>query len=182
MSNCDDCRRRFLRAGVAGVATLLLPACGGSQAQDPPGGDPPDGGDGVPGDGGAGEGGDGAGGCEATCPTAGETLRLSFTDHPQLANVGGSVVANAPNYTDPLCGLHVVIVAQPAAGQYVAFSASCTHACCTVNYNAGKKQFDCHCHGSVFSTAGAVVNGPANQPLPKLAVCADACGVTVTLG
>ena len=108
-------------------------------------------------------------------------MRLSFADHTQLANVGGSALINAPGYSDPVCGFDIVIVAQPAAGQFVAFSAACTHECCTVNYNASAKQFDCHCHGSVFSTTGAVVSGPASTPLPKLAVCADACGVTVTL-
>jgi Rieske Fe-S protein len=51
-------------------------------------------------------------------------------------------------------------------------SAQCTHRACTVD----KKHdgFECPCHGSKFAMDGQVVEGPANKPLPRLAVETDA--------
>lgn len=54
-----------------------------------------------------------------------------------------------------------VVVTQPTAGEFKAFSATCTHAGCTVaSVSAGK--INCPCHGSQYSaTSGAVVTpGP----------------------
>ena len=55
-------------------------------------------------------------------------------------------------------------------GEFVAYSAVCTHAQCTVAYNNG--QLACPCHGSVFdpTNGAAVVSGPANRPLPEVPV------------
>jgi Rieske Fe-S protein len=54
--------------------------------------------------------------------------------------------------------------------KFVAYSAVCTHQGCTVAYK--DDQLACPCHGSVFDpTAGAaVLNGPANRPLPEVAI------------
>lgn len=49
-----------------------------------------------------------------------------------------------------------------------ALDLTCTHLGCTVN--ATSKGFVCPCHGSVFTTGGDVVKGPADRPLRKLAV------------
>jgi Rieske Fe-S protein len=59
-----------------------------------------------------------------------------------------------------------VVVTQPVAGEYHAFSAVCTHVGCLVNQIANGT-IDCPCHGSQFRiTDGAVVTGPAALPLP----------------
>jgi Rieske Fe-S protein len=50
-------------------------------------------------------------------------------------------------------------------GKIHSFSAVCTHLGCTVSWNDSEKSFDCPCHGSRFSYAGKVVNGPANDDL-----------------
>jgi glycine/D-amino acid oxidase-like deaminating enzyme/nitrite reductase/ring-hydroxylating ferredoxin subunit len=50
-------------------------------------------------------------------------------------------------------------------GQLHTYSAVCTHLGCTVVWNDSEKSFDCPCHGSRFSPAGNVINGPANASL-----------------
>jgi Rieske Fe-S protein len=63
-----------------------------------------------------------------------------------------------------------VVVTQPTAGTYKAFSAVCTHAGCLVNQVASGL-IECPCHGSRFNiTDGSVQAGPAPQPLPSTSV------------
>ncbi len=60
-----------------------------------------------------------------------------------------------------------VVVTQPVSGQYLGFSAVCTHVGCILN-EVADGTIDCPCHGSEFKiTTGAVVTGPAPSPLPK---------------
>jgi cytochrome b6-f complex iron-sulfur subunit len=64
------------------------------------------------------------------------------------------------------------VVAQPAQGQFVAFSAACTHRGATVTAGNGT-MLDCPAHGSQFDAAtGAVLSGPASQPLASVPVTA----------
>ncbi|MDX6340493.1 MAG: hypothetical protein QOH87_631 [Trebonia sp.] len=59
-----------------------------------------------------------------------------------------------------------VVVTQPTAGEFKAFSAVCTHMGCIVN-QISNGTIDCPCHGSQYSiTTGDVVSGPAPRPLP----------------
>jgi Rieske Fe-S protein len=66
-----------------------------------------------------------------------------------------------------------VVVTQPTAGTFKAFSAICTHQGCTVNaVSAGT--INCPCHGSKFNIAdGSVTAGPAKKPLPAKQVTDD---------
>lgn len=58
-----------------------------------------------------------------------------------------------------------VVITQPAAGTFKAFSATCTHQGCTVN-KVANGTIDCPCHGSKFAIKdGSVVDGPASRPL-----------------
>ncbi|MEV0642267.1 Rieske (2Fe-2S) protein [Streptomyces sp. NPDC050619] len=58
-----------------------------------------------------------------------------------------------------------VVVSQPAAGDYKAFTTICTHKQCPMTDLKGDV-LTCGCHGSSFSIAdGSVQKGPATQPL-----------------
>lgn len=62
-------------------------------------------------------------------------------------------------------GDHKVAVYRDERGGVTTLSARCTHLGCTVKWNAAEKTWDCPCHGSRYTPAGAVVNGPAERPL-----------------
>jgi len=51
------------------------------------------------------------------------------------------------------------------SGAVHAVSARCTHLGCIVGWNAAEKSWDCPCHGSRFDIDGAVLQGPAVNPL-----------------
>jgi cytochrome b6-f complex iron-sulfur subunit len=52
---------------------------------------------------------------------------------------------------------------------------------CTVGYNATAGDIECPCHGSVFSTSGSVINGPAPSPLKSYPVSIAGNVLTITL-
>ncbi|MGK4580638.1 Rieske (2Fe-2S) protein [Kitasatospora sp. HPMI-4] len=75
-----------------------------------------------------------------------------------------------------------IVVTQPTAGQYKAFSAVCTHAGCVVD-NVANGQIQCPCHGSRFAIAdGSVQDGPAPKPLPEYKVAVQGGNLEVTKG
>jgi Rieske Fe-S protein len=95
-------------------------------------------------------------GGNAPAKLASGTKVLSLTDIP----VGGTASATVDGQQ--------LLLSQPTAGEVLCFSAICTHQGCTVA--AAAKDFECPCHGSVFSETGAVLNGPAMVPLNKVPV------------
>jgi cytochrome b6-f complex iron-sulfur subunit len=98
------------------------------------------------------------------------TLTLDLTDskYTALNTVGGFVVVQN------------IIVANTAAG-YVALSSVCTHQGCTISYSSTNNNFPCPCHGSVYSTSGSVINGPATVALSSYAVSKSGTTLTITL-
>jgi Rieske Fe-S protein len=73
-----------------------------------------------------------------------------------------------------------VVVTQPTAGDFKAFSAVCTHQSCVVS-GVADGTIDCACHGSKFDIAtGAVKQGPATKALPEKTVSVSGDGITVT--
>lgn len=62
------------------------------------------------------------------------------------------------------------VVTQPTEGEFMAFSALCTHKGCLVS-SSSDGEIPCTCHGSAFSLEdGSVLQGPAKEALPKVEI------------
>ncbi|MBC7570606.1 MAG: Rieske (2Fe-2S) protein [Spirosoma sp.] len=85
-------------------------------------------------------------------------LNLSDQINQSLAVVGGYVITNG------------VLVAHTSGGEFVAVSAKCTHEGTLLVYKPTENQFYCPLDLSRFSVTGAVVSGPATQPLNRYKV------------
>ena len=64
------------------------------------------------------------------------------------------------------------IVLTELNGSPIAFANLCTHEACDLAYSTlDGEEIECDCHGSVFNVvSGAVLVGPATEPLPTYAV------------
>ena len=75
-------------------------------------------------------------------------------------------------------GGSAVLLSQPEEGKAMAFSAICRHQGCVVA--AAGASFDCPCHGSRYDAAtGAVLNGPATNPLIEIKVAVEGDSIVV---
>ncbi|GAA1431593.1 Rieske (2Fe-2S) protein [Streptomyces thermospinosisporus] len=145
-------RRTVVAAVGAAGLTAALTACSGSD----------DGGSTSVGAGSDGKGGGGSGGGDAA---AGGTALASTADIPEG---GGKVFADKK-----------VVVTQPKAGEFKAFSATCTHRGCVVK-GIADGVINCPCHNSRFSIAdGSVQGGPAPEPLPAVEITVNGDSITL---
>nr|WP_050792779.1 Rieske (2Fe-2S) protein [Gordonia neofelifaecis] len=78
--------------------------------------------------------------------------------------VGGGVIAGD------------VVITQPTQGSFQGFTATCTHAGCSLS-GVSDGTINCPCHGSKFHLDGTVANGPASEPLKPVAVRVDGANV-----
>ena len=159
-------RERFIRLGTAlgvGAAGASLAACGGSASSGGGSGGKKSGGD----SGGGNSGGGGYGGANAGGNSDGGSKKAAAPDKAAIAAESEVAPGSAVKFKD--AGSPAVLV-HLDNGDFVAYSAVCTHQGCTVAYKNG--QLVCPCHGSIFDPANgaAVVNGPAQRPLPELPV------------
>lgn len=151
-------RERFIRLGSAlgvGAAAASLAACGGSGSSGASGGS------------GSGSGGNQDG--------SGESKKAGSSTAGGEAQSGGAAIAqeaevapgSAVKFKD---GGQDAVLVHLESGDFVAYSAVCTHQACTVAYKNG--QLACPCHGSVFDPANGaeVVTGPAQTPLEEIPV------------
>ena len=146
--SADVPRRSLFAAGMGlTLAGLGLSACSTPTATAA-GGGAPNAGSGSSPAAGAGSGGSAAAGSS--------TVSVKVADVP----VGGGVILQTAS----------VVVTQPTAGTFRAFSSVCTHQGCPVSRIAGGAII-CPCHNSHFSVAdGSVLSGPAHRPLPAAKV------------
>jgi cytochrome b6-f complex iron-sulfur subunit len=142
----DLSRRQLVMAAGAGTGALALAACSGGSGSSSSASS---------GAAGASSSGSSGGSAEAG---SGGTVLATLADVP----VGSAIAAKDPSGKP-------IVVAQPSAGKAVAFSAICTHMGCAVA-PAGH-ELHCPCHGSRYNaTTGAVLQGPAPNPLPSVPV------------
>ncbi len=113
---------------------------------------------------------------DATIPPGGNgtgsdkiTVDLSLPGNAVLNTVGGSLVTKG------------VIIANTGNDIFVAIDSTCTHMGCTIGYNLAANNFPCPCHGSVYSTTGAIINGPTVIPLKAYPVSKSGTIITVSL-
>jgi cytochrome b6-f complex iron-sulfur subunit len=94
----------------------------------------------------------------ATAASGGVALNVDAGS--PLASVGSAALVQSAS------GL--ILVARAGADTFTAVTATCTHESCTITGFTGQS-FVCPCHGSRFSTSGAVENGPATRALRSFA-------------
>ena len=91
---------------------------------------------------------------------------------PTVVGTDGALakVADIPESGGLVLADEKVVLTRPTGDQVKAFTAVCTHQGCLVaTVSAGA--IHCPCHGSAFDVAtGAVVNGPASQPLAAIGI------------
>lgn len=102
-----------------------------------------------------------------------ETLVIDLAEHPALANEHGFIRAAAGDD-------RLIIVHLPGGG-FAALSMVCTHWGCDVDWATAQTGFHCSCHGSRFAVDGAVLEGPADEPLAVYPVSVDGQMLTVSL-
>ena len=111
-----------------------------------------------------------------TAVSGGSTTSAPATTTPAVVPAGTAVgpatavpVGKVASFTDPASGQPAYVL-HPSTAKFVAFSAICPHAGCTVQYAAGNL-FVCPCHGSQFNAeTGAVLNGPAASGLSPISI------------
>ncbi|MDX3530177.1 Rieske (2Fe-2S) protein [Streptomyces sp. ID05-39B] len=146
-------------AGVAGLAVALT-ACAGS---DDDSSAPAD----TSGSAGA-TGGSAAGGSASASTGGGAAAGAALTTTADIPEGGGKVFDDQK-----------VVVVQPTAGEFKAYSAVCTHSGCAVK-SIADGVINCPCHNSNFSvTDGSVKSGPATKPLPAVQITVSGDSITL---
>jgi Rieske Fe-S protein len=99
---------------------------------------------------------------------------LRFVDPPRVPEASATQVdagpSNDPAFADTgyrivRFGQEPVILIRVEEGDFRAFSATCTHLDCVVEYQRDKERIWCNCHGGVYDLTGRVVSGPPPRPL-----------------
>lgn len=148
-------RREFCARAVQSVslsAAALFAACGGS----------PTGPSGV----------SGTALSSVSGSVSGRTVSVNIDGGSPLSTVGSLALVQT--------ALGSFLLARTAQDTVKALSAACTHEACAITASTNG-QFLCPCHGSRFTTDGAVLNGPANRSLAQYATSLTGTQLTFTV-
>lgn len=74
------------------------------------------------------------------------------------------------------------LLIQTPNGEYRAFSATCTHLDCTVQYRQEESLIWCACHNGRFDLTGKNISGPPPRPLEEFRVNVRGDEIIVTRG
>ncbi len=72
------------------------------------------------------------------------------------------------------------LIIRTETGDLKAFSATCTHLDCIVQYQPDAKNIFCACHNGVYDLTGKNVSGPPPRPLEEYTVNVKGDDITVT--
>ncbi|GAB2470949.1 Rieske (2Fe-2S) protein [Streptomyces incanus] len=146
-------------AGVAGLAVALT-ACGGSDESS-------------------------GSSADSTAPSGSPdsdseaSTNEANTDANAAASNALASIADIPEGGGKVFADSKVVVTQPTAGEFKAFSATCTHQGCAVK-SVADGVINCPCHNSSFSIAdGSVQSGPATKPLPAMEITVSGDSITL---
>ena len=87
---------------------------------------------------------------------SGTSVSVTVDASSPLASVGSAALVQS--------AIGNVLVSRSSQEAFVALTAICTHEQCTVT-GFQNSRYVCPCHGSQYSTAGAVLQGPATRSL-----------------
>ena len=87
---------------------------------------------------------------------SGSTVTVTVDASSPLNSVGNAAIVNTSR--------GALLVARTGQNTFTALNATCTHETCTIT-GYQSSTYVCPCHGSEFSTSGAVVRGPAARAL-----------------
>ncbi|MCK5692012.1 MAG: Rieske (2Fe-2S) protein [Bacteroidales bacterium] len=96
------------------------------------------------------------------------TIDLTAAKYSNLGSAGGFVKEG-----------DIIII--NTGDEFIALSNICTHQGCIVSYDPGNNNLPCPCHGSVYSTSGSVLQGPADAPLKKYELSQEGDILTIVL-
>jgi len=127
----------------------------------------------------------GCGGSQ-TSPSA-----VSVTPAPTVSGtVTGRVVSVALDSATALSAVGAAVLVQTTLGSflvahtgqdtYTALTSTCTHEACVVTGFSGGR-YTCPCHGSQYTTSGAVINGPATRALAQFPTQVSGTTLTFTV-
>ena len=85
------------------------------------------------------------------------TIIITANPYTSLNTAGGFYIDKTNN----------IIIARTLTNEFIAVSSLCTHQQVTIDFEPSNNKFSCSAHGSVFSTTGSVLNGPAASPLKQ---------------
>ena len=113
----------------------------------------------------------------AGCSTYGEPKSAPATSAP--AGTDLAKTADIPVGGGLIIAASQIVITQPTAGTFKAFTSICTHQQCPVA-SVANGTINCDCHGSKFSiTDGSVASPPATQPLAAKQI--KVTGTSITL-